>query len=194
MLLAGLAMGLLVGVGMMIGTLVAVRQAPAASLQFPETLLHATASHSGKSMAMATGYVDEEAEGVYILDYLTGDLQCWVLNPRTFQWGGMFKYNVINDLGVQQGKDPNYVMVTGQIQFRRGAGAQMPAMCAVYVADANTGNFAAYGMLWNRTMAAGGAAATGHAEPVGNGQGKDAGNPRVGREFPRPVRPRVIKL
>ena len=56
MLLAGLAMGLLVGVGMMIGTLVAVRSAPATGLSLPETLLHATASHSGKSMAMATGY------------------------------------------------------------------------------------------------------------------------------------------
>ncbi len=156
MLLAGLAMGLLVGVGMMIGTLVAAKQVPTTGLQFPETLLHATASHSGKSMAMATGYVDDEAEGVFILDYLTGDLQCFVLNPRTIQWGGMFKYNVISDLGVQQGKEPNYVMVTGQVQFRRGAGAQMPAMCVVYVADANTGNFAAYGMLWDRTMAAGG--------------------------------------
>lgn len=172
MLLTGLALGLLVGVGMMIGTLAAVRQSPATGLQFPETLLHATASHSGKSMAMATGYVDEEAEGLYILDYLTGDLQCWVLNPRTFQWGGMYKYNVINDLGVQQGKEPNYVMVTGHIQFRRGAGAQMPAMCAVYVADANTGNFAAYGMLWDRTMAAAGRAQQGTLNLLGTGKAR----------------------
>lgn len=156
MLFAGLAMGLLVGVGMMIGTLAAVRQAPATGLQFPETLLHASASHSGKSMAMATGYVDEESEGLFVLDYLTGDLHCFVVNPRTVQWGGMGKYNVITDLGVQQGKEPNYVLVTGQTQFRRGAGAQSPALCVVYIADANTGNFAAYGMLWDRTMAAAG--------------------------------------
>ena len=155
MLLAGLAMGLLVGVGMLIGTLVAVRSAPATALSLPETLLHATASHSGKSMAMATGLVDEESEGVFILDYLTGDLQCYVINPRTFLWGGMFKSNVIQDLGVQQGKDPNYVMVTGQTQFLRGTGVQAPAMCVVYVLDANTGNFAAYGLAWNKTMARG---------------------------------------
>ena len=67
----------------------------------------------------------------------------------------MFKYNVINDLGVQQGKDPNYVMVTGQTQFLRGTGSQTPAMCVLYVMDANTGNFAAYGLAWNRTMARG---------------------------------------
>ena len=67
----------------------------------------------------------------------------------------MFKYNVINDLGVQQGKDPNYVMVTGQTQFLRGTGVTTPAMCVLYVMDANTGNFAAYGLAWNRTMARG---------------------------------------
>ncbi len=155
MLLAGLAMGLLVGVGMMIGTLTALRTAPATGLAPPETLLHASASHSGKSMAMATGMVDEESEGVFILDYLTGDLQCYVMNPRTFTWSGMFKSNVIQDLGVQQGKEPNYVIVTGQTQFLRGTGVQTPAMCVVYVMDANTGNFAAYGLAWNRTMARG---------------------------------------
>lgn len=161
MLLAGLALGLLVGVGMMIGTLVAVRSAPATGLPLSETLLHATASHSGKSMAMATGLIDEEVEGVFILDFLTGDIQCYVMNPRTYQWGGMFKYNVINDLGVQQGKDPNYVMVTGQTQFLRGTGVTTPAMCVIYVMDANTGNFAAYGLAWNRTMSRGQAVQTG---------------------------------
>ena len=156
MLLAGLAMGLLVGVGMMIGTLVAVRSAPSAGLPFPETLLHATASHSGNSMAMATGYIDEEVEGVFILDYLKGDFQCYVINPRyPTQWSGLFKYNVIRDLGIEQGKDPNYVMVTGHAQFIRGTGVQTPAATVVYVMDANSGHFAAYGLAWNRTMARG---------------------------------------
>jgi len=156
MLLVGLAMGLLVGVGMMIGMLAAVRSIPASGSPLAETLLHATASHSGKSMAMATGPIDEEVEGVFILDYLTGDLQCYVINARfPTQWSGMFKYNVIQDLGVEQGKDPNYVMVTGQTQFVRGSGVATPAMCTLYVMDANSGNFAAYGLAWNRTAARG---------------------------------------
>ena len=179
MLLAGLAMGLLVGVGMMIGTLVAVRSAPATALLPPETLLHATASHSGKSMAMATGLVDEEAEGVFILDYLTGDVQCYVINPRTYQWGGMFKYNVINDLGVQQGKDPNYVMVTGQTQFLRRDrgydardvravrhGRQHRQLCGLRLGvEPHDG-----------TRPTG---ANRHPDPAATGQGPDAGNPRV---------------
>lgn len=151
MLLAGLAMGLLVGVGMLIGTLAAVRNAPETALTLPETLLHASGSASGKSMAMATGMIDEETEGLFILDFLTGDLQCYVMSPRTFQWSGIFKSNVIADLGVQQGKDPNYVLVTGQTQFLRGTGQQTPAMCVAYVMDANSGNFAAYSLVWNKT-------------------------------------------
>jgi hypothetical protein len=123
-------------------------------------------------MAMATGYIDEEVEGVYILDYLTGDLQCFVLNPRSGTWGGQFKYNVISDLGVQQGKDPNYVMVTGQVQFKGRTGAQTPAMCAVYVADANTGNFAAYGLWWNRNMSAGAAVQQGTLNLLGTGKAR----------------------
>jgi hypothetical protein len=154
MLFAGLVMGLLVGVGMLLGTLATVRSFPAGGVSLPETLLHASASHSGKSMAMATGLIDEEVEGLFTLDYLTGDLQCYVLNSRyPTQWSGMFKYNVIQDLGVEQGKDPNYVMVTGQAQFVRGTGTQTPAMCVLYVMDANSGNFAAYSLAWNRTMA-----------------------------------------
>jgi hypothetical protein len=153
MLGAGLTLGLLVGVGMMIGALCATSTSRTASSMLPETLLHAAASHSGESMAMATGMIDEDAEGLFILDYLTGELQCWAMYPRTGQFGGIFKANVIADLGVQQGKKPNYVIVTGGANFVRGGGANTPAMSAVYVADANTGNFAAYGLAWNRTMA-----------------------------------------
>ena len=149
MLSLGLTMGLLVGVGMLVGAWVGVHSQPAPILQMPETLLHASGSHSGDSFAMATGMFDETMEGVFLLDYLTGDLQCWVLSPQAAAFVAQFKYNVLADLGVEQGKKPNYVMVTGMASFRRGANVLMPASSVVYVADANTGNFAAYGILFN---------------------------------------------
>jgi hypothetical protein len=105
---------------------------------------------------MASGVIDEDIEGLFTLDYLTGELQCWVLYTRAPNpaFGGVFKHNVLQDLGVQQGKGkPNYVMVTGQANFQRGAGAMAPAGTVVYVADGNTGNFAAYTIFWNRTAA-----------------------------------------
>jgi hypothetical protein len=161
MLAVGLCAGLLVGVGMMIGTLVAVNRPVSSTPPLPETLLHASASHSGKSFAMATGFIDTDIEGVFLLDYLTGDIHCFVLSTRIGKWVGTFKHNVIPDLGVQQGKEPNYVMVTGQAAFQRGAATTSPAGCAVYVADANTGQFVAYTIMWNRTMGRANAPQTG---------------------------------
>lgn len=152
MLSLGLTMGLLVGVGLLVGALVAVQAQPTPGVQMPETLLHASASHSGESFAMATGMFDESTEGLFLLDYLTGDLQCWVLNPQMGAFCAQFKHNVLVDLGVEQGKKPNYVMVTGTANFSRGGTMLMPASSIVYVADANTGNFAAYGVAFNRTM------------------------------------------
>ncbi len=32
-------------------------------------------------MAIATGPIDDDSEGVFFLDYLTGDLQCWFYYP-----------------------------------------------------------------------------------------------------------------
>ena len=172
LVLLGLGMGLLVGVGMMLGTLTALTSQQDTSLTFPETLLHATASHSGESMAMATGPIDADVEGLFILDYLTGELQCHVIYPRNGTFGGVFRYNVLQDLGVQQGKKPDYVMVTGAADFQRGGAASSPAMCAVYVADANTGNFAAYSLMWNRTMYRGGAPQQGTFVPLGVGKAR----------------------
>lgn len=152
MLIVGLTMGLLVGVGMMIGTLVGVGH------QQPPVVLHATGSHGGDTFAMATGPVDSDVEGLFMLDFLTGELHCRLLYPHRVgqyaQIGGFpaqARYNVIADLGVQAGKKPDYVLVTGGANFTRGTAAMTPGSCVVYVADANSGNFAAYGFMFNRT-------------------------------------------
>lgn len=146
----GLTMGLLVGVGMLVGALVTLGQRDAA-LPFPDRLLHATATDNGGTMAIATGPIDGEVEGLFILDFLTGELQCLVVNSRTGQLGGLFKHNVALDLGVEQGKQPKYIMVTGMANFRTAsAGNIRPAASIVYVADSNTGNYAAYSLPWNR--------------------------------------------
>ena len=79
----GLAMGLLVGVGMFAGALVVTglhRPLARGPMEFP---LYASASHGGDGFAMATGNIDEDVDGLYTLDFLTGDLMCWVFNPRT---------------------------------------------------------------------------------------------------------------
>ena len=150
----GFLLGLLVGVGMFVGAVVAWSVTQPPTLTFPEAQLHAMATDSSDSFAMSTGLIADGIEGVFFLDFLTGDLQCWVLNNRTGQLGGQFRHNVVQDLGVEQGKKPRYLMVTGAASFRRGASGLTPADSLVYVADANTGHFAAYALPWNRQAAA----------------------------------------
>jgi hypothetical protein len=148
MLGLGLTLGLSVALGVFLGMLAVLHNS--APFGFPETVLQAAATHGGSTMAIATGPIDEGVEGLFVLDFITGQLQCSVLNPRTGQIGGLFKHNVVGDLGVEQGKQPKYLLVTGQASFRTSGGNIRPAESIVYVADENTGNFAAYMLPWNR--------------------------------------------
>jgi hypothetical protein len=147
----GFGLGLLLGIGMLVGSWATLAWFRAPEFTFPETALHATATDSGETFAIATGFVSDGIEGIFFLDFLSGDMQCWVMHARTGQTGGYFVQNVVADLGVEVGrKNPRYLMVTGQAQMQRGASFMKPCDSLVYVADANTGNFAVYALPWNR--------------------------------------------
>ncbi len=149
----GLTMGLLVAVGVAAGMFLGQsQQAPASPLD--ELLLRASASSGGSSVSLATGPVSDDADGIFVLDHLTGDLQCWVLNTRRRQGTGspfnaVYRYNVIRDLGIEQGKKPDYVMTVGSANFR----ASSMGSAVVYVADGNTGNVGCYGLPFDRSAA-----------------------------------------
>ncbi|MDA1050131.1 MAG: hypothetical protein O3C40_06585 [Planctomycetota bacterium] len=121
--------------------------------QFTTTPLHAAATHGGTTMAIATGPIQDGVEGFFVLDFITGELTCSVLNPRSGQMGGAYRANVVADLGVEQGKQPQYLLVTGAANFRTQGGNLVPAESVVYVADANTGRYVAYWLPWNKLAA-----------------------------------------
>ena len=149
MLGAGLTMGLLVGLGMVIGSLVGANYASrTAPTEIP---LHAMATHGTENMAMATMPISEGMEGLVTLDFITGELSVFCLSGRTgaFTLGG--KTNVLTDLKVEKGKKVNFLLVTGGAAFIRGGATLNPAPSAIYVCNANTGAFVAYGMAFNAT-------------------------------------------
>ncbi len=135
--------------------------------------LQAYATHGADTFAMATGQIDEESEGLYILDYLTGELHCWVMNPRTGKFGGVFKHNVWTDLGTPKTKNTKYVMVTGGAAFARGGGTARPAASVLYVADAVTGVVAAYNIPWDRAAFASGRSQSGGFLKLDMGQARN---------------------
>ncbi|MCE9526514.1 MAG: hypothetical protein K8R36_10715 [Planctomycetales bacterium] len=144
-LLLGLATGLAVHVGL------ESRQSTGDS-GFPleELKLRASATHGSETFAMATGPSDEDGEAVMMLDYLTGDLTCFVLNPRLGKFNAMFRTNIWKEMPPEKGKKATYVMCTGNWNpLKSGAEGLRPADCILYVADCNTGNFAAYSFPWS---------------------------------------------
>jgi hypothetical protein len=148
--LSGLGTGLLIGIGMLIGGVVVTRQS-AQDIELPLQLpaqLQATATSSASTFAIATGLVSD-TEGIFFLDFLTGDLQCVVLYKNGL-WGARFVANVFQDLDVNATKKPNFLMVTGTWEGLRGVGGGQPGRSVVYVVDSTTGSFAVYGVLWNR--------------------------------------------
>jgi len=117
-----------------------------------EIPVQATASTWSESLCAATGPIDEEAEGLYTLDAVTGDLQCAILNPRTTKFAGVFRTNVLTDLQIDATKKPNYMLLTGQITFTGQSGNTRPGNSVVYVIDATSGRFVAYGVPWQRAL------------------------------------------
>ncbi len=170
MLCVGLVAGLLLGMGMMVGTLVGVayqsnQSAHQPQLPFPEHLLFADSATAGKNMAVATGPIYEEAEGLFILDFLTGDLQCWIPNPRKIAGAGylgVFKANVLEAFGAEAPKNPDYMLVTGGVDATRGvSGNAKPALCVCYVIEGTSGKVAAYSLAFDRSSARTGGGQTG---------------------------------
>jgi hypothetical protein len=164
----GASVGLFVGATMLA---VALWQRPSSSteVKLPPELLKASATHGTNNFAVATGQVSDEAEGVFFLDFLTGELTCWVYYPRIQQFNAKFTTNVAAALPAA-GQNPQYLMVTGDINGVIGTGNQRPGGCLVYVVEPTTGTFVAYAIPWNRAIEKQQAPQAGALIPAGGGQ------------------------
>ena len=154
MLAAGVAIGLAVGGALAAGVAIGRHSDSATVAALGEVRLKAMAAQGNDNFVIATGVIDDEVEGLYTLDSLTGDLQCFVVNPRNGALGGWFKTNVAKDLTTEGSKKPSFLLVTGTIQTQGASGNQRPAGSLCYVVDASTGNAAAYSFLWGKAMVA----------------------------------------
>lgn len=122
---------------------------------WPNVPLHATATHGLDRFAIATGLVDDTVEAIYFLDFLTGDMRAAVINPKTGKFNAYFTRNIASDFGAIT-KNPRYLMVTGFADMPRGRANFQFAKSIVYVAEASTGQVAAYAIPWNSSAFAAG--------------------------------------
>ena len=120
----------------------------------PHEPLYASATHGQDGMVIATGEVDDGVEGIYVLDSLTGDLKGAVLNPSTRKFGVIYEYNILKDFAAAGVKSPKFMMVTGDMDPRRGVGKVPLGRDAIYVYESSSGTMAAYGVPWGQGVPA----------------------------------------
>ncbi len=159
----------------------------ASRLELPPELLHATATHGGLDMAVATGQIDEDSEGIYFLDFKTGDLSCFIYYPRFQRFGGKFVTNVTEQLAAT--KNPEYLLVTGRASTPAISSNNRPALSLVYVVDTKSGQFAAYGVAVNRTVESNGRPQGGPMVFVDGGEIRPPSAGTARRSIPEPAAP-----
>lgn len=162
----GLFCCLAMGAGFWMGTSQSKSHDTSSQIELPPIM--AAAASASDTMAVATGPISNDAEGIFFLDFLTGDLQCLVYYPRTGTFGARFVANVAPQLGAG-GKNAQYIMVTGSARTNATAGGARPGASLVYVTDSSRGLFAAYAIPWDRTAEAAGRVQSGRMIYVGGG-------------------------
>ncbi len=152
----------------------------------PPWPLMAAAASSNETMAVASGPISNDAEGVFFLDFITGDLQCLVYYPRAGAFGAHYVTNVRQSLG-GGGKNSQYIMVTGQAVRAASTGGAQPASSLVYVTDTNSGVFAAYAIPWDRTAESSSRVQTGKMVYVGGGPIRNFQLNQTGQDKPAAI-------
>lgn len=140
--------------GVAIGTQVGRQPRPA----------HAAAAAVEDSFAVCTAPVGDGMEGLFMLDFETGDVSGGVLNQNTAKFTVGYRYNVLKDLGFKPGKvkNPKFLLVPGQVNLM-GPQANKLGQSVLYVTDVSTGVTAAYGVPWGTSAAT---AASGPVAPL----------------------------
>jgi hypothetical protein len=116
---------------------------------WPDSPAHAVATSQIESFAACTTPLDNDIEGIFILDSITGDLKGTALNPVTRTFTVSFGTNVAAAFGLDAAAKPRYLMVSGAANFRGGSGNQRPANSIIYVAEMTSGKVAAYAIPWS---------------------------------------------
>lgn len=137
----------------------------------PPLDVHAMASASHDNFVIATGFVEQDVEGLFFLDFLTGDLKGAVMHSRRPGFAASYQYNIAKDFNVGAVKEPKYLMVTGMArdqQINAGGGVRL-ALSVLYVVEATTGQVVVYGLPWNPSLQSAGKPQTGTFIPLARG-------------------------
>ncbi len=134
--------------GVAAGVLATRNSEPALTL--PPIDVHAMATASHDNFVIATGVVEDGTEGLFFLDFLTGDLKATVVNSRGSGFNAYYQYNIANDFNTGAVQNPKYLMVTGLARDQQARGSGRMAQSILYVVEATSGQLVAYGIPYSR--------------------------------------------
>ncbi|MEE8450401.1 MAG: hypothetical protein V3R99_00750 [Thermoguttaceae bacterium] len=130
---------------------------------WPDTPLHAVATdRSGDQYIMTTAPIDEETEGIYVLDCLTGELGMSLMNPMVGKFYGnqvgafatpLAVRPILTDFGIDPSKNPRFMMVSGLTRTQRSSGSLQLSRSMVYVMEVTTGKVIAYVFQYQGSLA-----------------------------------------
>ncbi|MCY2968204.1 MAG: hypothetical protein NT069_32000 [Planctomycetota bacterium] len=121
---------------------------------WPHEPAFATNSDRDQDFAIFTVTVGNQAagiadpiDGVFILDFLTGQLRGAVLNRATGQFTSFYLIDLTKEFGITGGGKPKYAVATGNGQLNNQGGVNL-ASGVIYIAEATTGKCLAYTFPW----------------------------------------------
>jgi len=150
-------LGMAVAAGIILGSLctaITITSLVKTSLEISLPIgVRAATATGNDNFSVATGQIDENVEGLFLLEGLTGDLTCHVISTFTGEFFARLQVNVLNDLDLGDDKNTRLLMVTGLWNYRNPTSGQLkPSDTLIYVVDSTSGNFAAYTVPWSKII------------------------------------------
>lgn len=112
---------------------------------WPHEPVAAASNDRNSKFGIMTTPVALNAEGVFVLDFLTGRLTGAVMDPRVGTFTVKYFRNVSADFNVNPKSTPRYAFVGGRARIA-SRGQVTPAESVIYVAELSSGLVIAYGM------------------------------------------------
>ena len=129
----------------------------AAAFVWPHERALAATVDRNSQFAMITVHVGQQGaglqdplEGIFVLDFLTGQLKGAVLSRQTGKFVTQYYRSVVDDFRLPQKAEPRYAIVTGLGQMAGRQGVTFAAD-VIYAGELTSGKIIAYGFGWRET-------------------------------------------
>lgn len=118
---------------------------------WPHEPAFAVATDRSGKYSIMTASAGDGMEAVFLLDFLTGNLQGHAINIRNGQFTRSYFRSIVEDFEVSPKNDPQWAIVSGTGKLAGSRGTSW-GTSIVYVAELTSGRVIAYGFPYTETQ------------------------------------------